>query len=108
MEARIEMIKYNLTQEEKKIEEEIDNLRTVSKEKKERIEKIIERAKKDKAISLRISSYDLEKIKEKAQEEGVPYQTLINMVLHKYVMNRLIEKEELIKMIKVLKEKEVI
>ena len=103
------MIEYNkLTEDEGRIEEDIENLKPVSKQKKERIEKIIERAKKNKAISLRISNYDLEKVKEKARQEGVPYQTLINMVLHKYVTHRLIEKEEIIKMLNILKEKELI
>ena len=104
------MIKYNnnLAKDEQRIEDDIEKLRPVSKEKKARIEKIIERAKKNKAISLRISNYDLEKIKEKANKEGVPYQTLINMVLHKYVTHRLIEKEEIIKMINILKGKEAI
>ena len=104
------MIKYNnnLTEDEQRIEDDIEKLRPVSKEKKARIEKIIERAKKNRAISLRISNYDLEKIKKKANKEGVPYQTLINMILHKYVTHRLIEKEEIIKMINILKEKEAI
>ena len=81
----------------------LGNLQLISKEKKGRIEKIIDRAKKDRAISLRMSSYDLEKIKERAKEEGIPYQTLINMILHKYVTKRLVDKEEILKMVNILK-----
>ncbi len=102
------MTRFNLTEDEKKIEEEMNELKPVSKEKREQIEKIIERSRKDKAISLRLSRYDLEKIKERAREEGVPYQTLISMVLHKYVTNRLIEKDEVLKIIHILKENEAI
>ena len=40
--------------------------------------------KKSKHISVRISEYDLLKIKEKAIETGIPYQTLIGSVLHQY------------------------
>ena len=98
------MIRYELTEEERKIEADIENLRPIGEERKERIEEIIDRARKNRAISLRISSYDLERIKERAREEGVPYQTLINMVLHKYVSKRLIDKEEFLRMINMLKE----
>jgi len=41
--------------------------------------------KKDKRINIRISSRDLEAIQRRALEEGIPYQTLVSSVLHKYV-----------------------
>lgn len=41
--------------------------------------------KKDKNINIRISSRDLDGIRKKSFEEGIPYQTLISSVLHKYV-----------------------
>jgi predicted DNA binding CopG/RHH family protein len=44
---------------------------------------------KDKRINIRLSSTDLELLKRKASEEGLPYQTLISSVLHKYVVGRL-------------------
>lgn len=47
--------------------------------------------KKDKRVNIRISSKDLEGIKKRALEEGIPYQTLISSILHKYVSNRLVE-----------------
>jgi len=40
---------------------------------------------KDKRVNIRLSSGDLNDIQIKALEEGVPYQTLIASVLHKYV-----------------------
>jgi predicted DNA binding CopG/RHH family protein len=46
---------------------------------------------KDKRINIRLSSRDLEDIQTRAAEEGMPYQTLIASVLHKYVGGRLIE-----------------
>ena len=94
----------NLTEEEKLIEDDIDKLRVVSKSKKEKIDKIIQRARKNRAISLRIANYDLERIKEKARNDGIPYQTLINTILHKYITNQLYEKEEIIKSIKIINE----
>jgi predicted DNA binding CopG/RHH family protein len=46
---------------------------------------------KDKKITLRLSSLDLEALQAKAFEEGIPYQTLISSILHKYVTGRLVE-----------------
>jgi predicted DNA binding CopG/RHH family protein len=49
-------------------------------------------AVKDRRVNIRLSSIDLSDIQVKALEEGVPYQTLIASVLHKYVSGRLVEK----------------
>ena len=40
--------------------------------------------RKEARINIRLSKIDLEKIKQKAVYEGLPYQTLIASVLHKY------------------------
>ncbi|MCF8131203.1 MAG: hypothetical protein K9N10_22050 [Deltaproteobacteria bacterium] len=45
--------------------------------------------KKDKRINIRISSHDLEAIQRRALEEGIPYQTLVSSILHKYVSGSL-------------------
>jgi len=42
-------------------------------------------SKKDRRINIRISSRDLASLQRRALEEGVPYQTLVSSVLHKYV-----------------------
>jgi predicted DNA binding CopG/RHH family protein len=47
---------------------------------------------KDRRVNIRLSSGDLSDIQVKALEEGVPYQTLIASVLHKYVTGRLAER----------------
>lgn len=46
-------------------------------------------SKKEARINIRISESDLQGIKIKAAEEGLPYQTLISSVLHKFVNGRL-------------------
>ena len=46
---------------------------------------------KDRRVNIRLSSGDLSDIQVRALEEGVPYQTLIASVLHKYVTGRLSE-----------------
>ena len=50
-------------------------------------------AVKDRRVNIRLSSGDLQDIQVKAMEEGLPYQTLIASVLHKYVTGRLAERE---------------
>jgi len=49
---------------------------------------------KDRRVNIRLSSGDLSDIQVKALEEGVPYQTLMASVLHKYVTGRLSEQPE--------------
>ena len=39
---------------------------------------------KRKRINIRMSERDLKKIQAKAIEEGIPYQSLISMLIHKY------------------------
>ena len=48
--------------------------------------------KKDMRVNIRISRKDLEALHIRALEEGVPYQTLMASVLHKYVDGRLVDK----------------
>ena len=46
---------------------------------------------KEKRVNIRLSSPDLMDIQARALEEGMPYQTLIASVLHKFVAGRLVE-----------------
>ena len=48
--------------------------------------------RKDRRINIRISTKDLEALQKRALEEGIPYQTLVSSVLHKYVSGRLAER----------------
>ena len=47
--------------------------------------------RKDRRLNIRLSSKDLEAIQKRALEEGLPYQTLISSLLHKYAAGRLKE-----------------
>ena len=47
---------------------------------------------KDKRINIRMSSKDLDQVQVIAVQEGVPYQTLISSIIHKYVSGSLIDK----------------
>ena len=44
--------------------------------------------KKDRRINIRISTKDLNALQKRALREGIPYQTLIASVLHKFVSGR--------------------
>ncbi len=46
---------------------------------------------KNRRVNIRISARDLEGLQARAAEEGVPYQTLMSSVLHKFVSGRLVE-----------------
>ena len=49
---------------------------------------------KDRRVNIRLSSIDLSDIRVRALREGVPYQTLIASVLHKYVSGRFLDKSQ--------------
>ncbi|MDO5103829.1 MAG: hypothetical protein Q4D91_13210 [Lautropia sp.] len=48
-------------------------------------------AKKDRRVNIRLSAVDLHEIQAQALREGMPYQTLMASVLHKYVTGQLKE-----------------
>jgi predicted DNA binding CopG/RHH family protein len=93
------MIKMTkLEKEEKELLESMDkgewkSIRRVKAEIKRHQKYAESTFKKDRRINIRISRKDLEAIQKRALEEGLPYQTLISSLLHKYVSGRLIEKD---------------
>ena len=97
------MKKVKLNNYENEIENNAENFVKISKTKKEKIEKIIDKANQKISVTLRLNNQDLESIKNRAIEEGLPYQTLISSILHKYAANKLIDDKNLIKIIKLVK-----
>jgi predicted DNA binding CopG/RHH family protein len=82
--------KLALTVEEKKIEQErmaglYVSMENFEVEKKRLMEAASLRERKTQTITLRIQKSVLQRVKEKAQIEGIPYQTLIGSILHKFV-----------------------
>ncbi|WP_291320102.1 CopG family antitoxin [Desulfonatronospira sp.] len=92
-------MKYELTPEEQEMENSADQLRSVSGEKRQKVEDILGRARKNEVISLRISEADLEMIRNQAAAQGLPYQTFINSILHKYVTGQLYDRQEVRKLL---------
>ena len=48
--------------------------------------------KKDARINIRLSSRDLRSLQTRALREGMPYQTLVSSVLHKFIDGQLVDK----------------
>ena len=48
--------------------------------------------RKDKRVNIRMAERDLIRFQKTAVHEGLPYQTFISSILHKYINGRLIEK----------------
>jgi predicted DNA binding CopG/RHH family protein len=50
--------------------------------------------RKDKRINIRMSSKDLDQVQAIAAQEGIPYQTLVSSIIHKYVSGYLVERKK--------------
>ena len=79
-----------LDQEEKELMESIDrdewqSVKNFDQEKELAIQAARNTLKKDKRINLRLTQKDYHQIQVKAIEEGIPYQTLISSIVHKYL-----------------------
>lgn len=97
------MKKTKLDKLEQGVEDTILEYKTVSAGKKKRIQNIIKKANEKKNISLRVNSQDLELLKIRAEQEGIPYQTLLSSIIHKFVSDQLVDQKSILKSIKLLK-----
>jgi len=89
-------MKTKLTKEENKILKSFENNEWVPesdflKRKKELMQYARTTLKKDKRLNIRISERDLVEIQRKAVKEGLPYQTYVSSILHKFINGALIE-----------------
>ena len=64
------------------VEREIENARQVARN----------TFKKTKRVNLRMTERDFNLAHSRAREEGIPYQTLLSSVIHKYLSGRLTER----------------
>ena len=96
-------MKAKLDAAERSIERAASSYRPVSGKDRKRIETILERSRKSRNINIRISEPTLAELKRRAEQEGLPYQTLISSILHKYVMNRLVDEEAITKSLRFLR-----
>ena len=91
-----------LDQEEKELLESFENDEWQSVGDPSRLAQLRSYAKatlaKDKRITLRLSSIDLDALQAKAIEEGLPYQTFISSILHKYITGKLVEPRKFVEL----------
>jgi predicted DNA binding CopG/RHH family protein len=87
---------------EQPIEDAAEQFVPVTDTEKAEIETIIASANKTRNINIRISAYDMEKVKQKSVAEGLPYQTLISSVIHKYVAGKLVDEQAVLKSLQLL------
>ena len=92
-----------LTPEEQEIEDNVERAEPADEETRKQVERILSRARKNQAISLRLPKEDVELTKKRAAEAGLPYQTLISSIIHKYVTDQLYERDEVRKIVRELK-----
>ena len=87
------MSKAKLSKEEKELLNAIEAGEyesILTKSRKKELEAIASNtSKKDKRINIRISNRDLAAIQSRASEEGIPYQTFVSSIIHKYVSGSL-------------------
>ena len=73
--------------------DEWQSVKDFKQQKKAAIEAARNTLIKDKRINLRLSQKDYHEIQIKAVEEGIPYQTLISSIIHKYLNGSLLPKQ---------------
>jgi predicted DNA binding CopG/RHH family protein len=93
-------MKTKLSKEEKEILESFEKGEWVpvadfSRRKKELMEYARNTLRKDKRLNIRISERDLVELQRKAVKEGLPYQTYVSSIIHKFVNGTLVEAEKM-------------
>jgi predicted DNA binding CopG/RHH family protein len=92
-------LNFKINKDEQKFESEIENgeWTPVSKKEASRLKSEMTEAtqgrNKDARVNLRLNPEDVNKIREKAELEGIPYQTLIASVLHKYATDQFLDEK---------------
>jgi len=89
-------MKNRLTEEEQGILDSFERgewvpVKDLSERKRELIRYARNTLKKDKRLNIRISERDLNELQKKAVSEGLPYQTFVSSIIHKYVNGKLVE-----------------
>jgi predicted DNA binding CopG/RHH family protein len=89
-------MKNRLTEEEQEILDSFERgewvpVKDLSKRKRELIRYARNTLKKDKRLNIRISERDLNELQKKAVSEGLPYQTFVSSIIHKFVNGKLVE-----------------
>ena len=96
-------MKTKLDKTERAIEAHASSFRPLTGEKLRRVERILSHARKDRSISIRLSKETLAALKRRSAQEGLPYQTLISSVLHRYLTGQLVDEDSIARSIRLLR-----
>ena len=96
-------MKITLDALEQSIEDNAEKFVPLSSADMSKVDTIINSANKTKNINIRISAHDIEKVKQKSTEEGIPYQTLISSIIHKYISGTLVDEKAVLKSMELLR-----
>ena len=97
-------MKTRLDSFERQIEHAANSYRPLPKKKQRKVDTIIARVRKSHTVNIRIAESVLEQLKRRSLEEGLPYQTLISSILHKYVTNRLVDEQSIRRSLRLLQQ----
>jgi len=89
-------MKTKLTKEEKEILDSFEKdewvpVKNLTKRKKELMAYARNTLRKDKRLNIRISERDLLELQKRAVNEGLPYQTYVSSIIHKFINGNLVE-----------------
>ena len=96
-------MKIALDEFEQSIEDNAEKFVPLSEDEKSKVETIINAANKTRNINIRISEFDIEKVKQRSAEEGIPYQTLISSIIHKFITGKLVDENVVLKSMELLR-----
>jgi len=69
--------------------EQVEDFEKLKKEMMKSAKYTLEKLKKEKNLNLRVAGSDLVAIKNKAMENGIPYQTMISTLLHQFATGKI-------------------
>jgi predicted DNA binding CopG/RHH family protein len=92
-------MKTRLTKEEREIVKSFEKgewvpVTALSRRRKELMQYARNTLKKDKRLNIRISERDLLELQRKAVKEGLPYQTYVSSIIHKFINGALVEEKK--------------
>lgn len=89
-----------LTKQERILEQSLDEgteWKSRGKKGNEKFKKLAQKSvsslRKESRVNIRMASEDIARIREVARQEGLPYQTLMSSILHKFLTGQLVEKK---------------
>ena len=91
-----------LDEYEQEIEDNAEFSVPIEGEELEELEATLDEIRENMSISIRFSLWDIDRVKERAKREGMPYQTLIKSIIHRYLEGTLVDEIAVLQAAKML------